>query len=212
MKERYSKKLVRSASQQLREAIQKGETKKALKLLKEKDRGTEEITYNLVTWIDQLQTMLSERLGEQAVYESNVLCDLAVIRRLFRQQHESIGNKLERALQVWTMYHNVDVEVKEDAEKYTLTYYCPTGGMLTSSDKKYGKTKEPHVWSQGRKDMCYFCTHCPTSFELESIDEYGVPDWITNPLDEGRCSRIMYKDPKYIPEEYYRRVGKTKPT
>jgi len=211
MKEQPARKLYQSASAQLRDAIQKGDKEKALQLLEEKDKGARTIVHAVVTQVDLLQKTLGERVGEAAIGDVQALFNQLTVRNLFPSPDEPAEKKLERRLQVWTMYHNVDVEVEEDAEKYTLTYYCPTGGMLRASGKEYGRTKEPHVWSQGKKDICYFCTHCTTAFELESINKFGVPDWITVPLEDGRCSQIIYKDRRYIPEEYYRRVGKTKP-
>ena len=210
MKGQPAKKVYQSVSAQLRDAIQKGDKEKALQLLEEKDKGARTIVHAVVTQVDLLQKTLSEKVGEAAIGEVQAHFNELTVRNLFPSPDDPAEKKLERRLQVWTMYHNVDVEVEEDAEKYTLTYYCPTGGMLRASGKEYGRTKEPHVWSQGKKDICYFCTHCTTAFELESINKFGVPDWITVPLEDGRCSQIIYKDHRYIPEEYYRRVGKTK--
>lgn len=211
MKEQRTKKIFKSATEQLREAIQKGETERALQLLEERDKAVRSTVHSLVLQVDLLQRALSERVGEEAIGDVQALFSQQRLRKLFPRPDEPVEEKLKRRLQAWRTNHNVDIEVEEDSEKYTLTYYCPTGGMLRASGTPYGRTKEPHSWSQGKKDVCYFCTHCTTAFELESISEFGVPYWITVPLENGKCSQIIYKDPRNIPDEYYRRIGKTKP-
>ena len=67
MKEQHAKKVFKSASQQLREAILKGDNEKALKLLEEKDKGARTIVHAVVTQVDLLQKTLSEKVGEEAI-------------------------------------------------------------------------------------------------------------------------------------------------
>lgn len=61
--------------------------------------------------------------------------------------------------------------------------------------------------------MCLYCSHCSLVNEILPIENFGYPNRITeypeNPGDP--CTWYIYKDPDDIPEEYYTRIGKTKP-
>ena len=200
-----------STSAQIRDEVVRNEADSALRLLDEREKWARANIHRPVLEVDTLQRELAGRAGEEAIGEVQALFSRQRVRKLFARPDAPVDERLNKRVEVWTMNHNVDVNVEEGPGQYKLTYFCPTGGMLRASGKPYGRTRDPHPWSQGKKDVCYFCTHCTTAFELESIAEYGVPDWITERLENGLCSQTIYKRPEHIPQEIYQRIGMSKP-
>lgn len=198
-----------SLYRKLRRAIEAGQNERALALLDEIDRNRVRYCNTLVGWIDMLLTTLANRVGEEAVHETHQLFDRRFVRPLFPGITEDPEKRLRTRAYVWTSSHGTDVDIEEDDEKFVLRFRCPSGGNLRASGQ-FGKTQKAHPWSHGQQGMGYYCTHCSTIFEFERIEEFGYPDWLSFPQEGGRCIQYLYKDPKRVPPEYYRRVGKDK--
>ena len=118
-----------------------------------------------------------------------------------------------------------DVEVLEDAERYTIVMDpCGSGGRMRRGDPmdgtpsrlgppyNFGSTREAHWWSWGRKDVPYYCVHCALN-EILPIEWGGAPLWVTDfdPDHAKPCRWHFYKRPELIPAEYWTRLGKEKP-
>ena len=60
--------------------------------------------------------------------------------------------------------------------------------------------------------MPYYCTHCAVN-EILPIEWGGSPLWVTDYDSDANkpCRWLFYKHPKSIPDEYWTRVGATKP-
>lgn len=115
--------------------------------------------------------------------------------------------------------HGQPVKVEEDDEKFTLTMQpCGSGGRLVASGaygppKNFLRVKKPQLITYGKTDVPVYCAHC-VYHELIPIDHVGMPLFTLFPgekMGEDPCRMVLYKDPKAIPEELYRRVGKQKP-
>lgn len=83
----------------------------------------------------------------------------------------------------------------------------------TEAPYNFGVSSRAYDWTWGRKGVCYYCAHCAFVNEQLGIDTYGHPIRITEYPEERsqQCRWIIYKSVDDIPEEYYTRVGRSKP-
>jgi hypothetical protein len=109
--------------------------------------------------------------------------------------------------------------ITEDDEKVTFTMNpCGSGQRLVRrgiyEQGGYGRTREAHDWSYGRKDFPLYCTHCTFMNEAMPIQWSGHPLYPSDPPDDystDPCTWYWYKDPQDIPERHWRRYGAVKP-
>jgi len=126
-----------------------------------------------------------------------------------------------------------DVELLEDDDKWTLRFDpCGSGGRATRGDPvegtpprpqapyEFGVTTEPHDWAWNERGVCHYCAHCCFALELLPAERWGHPVRVVDsPLypaetsgpKPAKCTWTVYKSLEAIPEEAYRRVGRTKP-
>ena len=111
-----------------------------------------------------------------------------------------------------------DFTLIEEKDRYVYRWDpCGSGGALrrraAANGTEVASAKEAHTWTWGREGVCLYCSHCSLVNEILPIENFGYPNRITeypeNPGDP--CTWYIYKDPDDIPEEYYKRIGKTKP-
>ena len=72
----------------------------------------------------------------------------------------------------------------------------------------------PQFLTYGRDDFPVYCAHEPPMETLQ-IDERGTPFVVVEPaadLKRDHCRFLIYKDPDKIPEKYYERLGRKKPS
>lgn len=127
-----------------------------------------------------------------------------------------------------------DFELIETDDRFILRFDpCGSGGRTIRGDliegtpprmqEPYGwsVSTEPHPWNHYQTGVCHYCTHCITLMEEVPIDRFGYPVRVIDPPryghhdEEGapmKCQWQMFKDPTAVPEEYYARTGRTKPT
>ena len=127
-----------------------------------------------------------------------------------------------------------DFELIETEDRYILRFDpCGSGGRTIRGDTIEGTparmeppynwsvSQEPHPWNHSQKGICHYCTHCIRLMEELPMDRFGYPVRVIDPPrygardEEGKlekCQWQMFKDPTKVPEEYYERVGRTKPT
>ena len=125
-----------------------------------------------------------------------------------------------------------DFELFEVEDRYILRFDpCGSGGRIVRGDSIEGTgsrmeapynwsvSKEPHTWNHGQAGICHYCTHCIRLMEEMPIDKFGYPLRVVDPPvypdndpdNRQSCQWQMFKDPTATPEEYYTRVGRTKP-
>jgi hypothetical protein len=128
-----------------------------------------------------------------------------------------------------------DFELIEEEDRYILRFdACGSGGRMVRGDwiedtparmePPYGwkVTEEKHSWNHYTPGICLYCTHCIILMEEMPIDRFGYPvrvidppvypDTNRDPNVRQKCQWQMFKDPTKVPEEYYERVGRKKPT
>jgi hypothetical protein len=126
-----------------------------------------------------------------------------------------------------------DFELTETDDRYILRFDpCGSGGRMVRGDViegtpprteppyEWSVSQEPHTWNHGKTGVCHYCTHCIFLMEEIPIDRFGYPVRVIDPPAQGetepdgspkKCQWQMFKDPTAVPEEYYERVGRTKP-
>jgi hypothetical protein len=127
-----------------------------------------------------------------------------------------------------------DMELVETDDRYILRFDpCGSGGRTIRGDTiegtparmeppyEWSVSEEPHSWNHGQRGICHYCTHCIYLMEEIPIDRFGYPVRVIDPPVFGatepdggpqKCQWQMFKDPTTVPEEYYDRVGRAKPT
>ncbi len=109
--------------------------------------------------------------------------------------------------------------ITEDDEKVTFEMNpCGSGQRLVRKGlyerEGYGRTKEAHDWSFGRKDFPLYCAHCSFTNESLPIQWSGYPVYPSEPPGDystDPCTWYWYKDKDAIPEKYWNRYGAVKP-
>ena len=111
--------------------------------------------------------------------------------------------------------------IEEDEEKLTFRMHpCGSGqrlvlnGAYDSGGEGWGRTREAHDWSFGRKDFPLYCTHCTFMNESMPIRWSGYPLYPSDPpgdYSNDPCTWHWYKDPADIPERHWTRYGERKP-
>lgn len=128
-----------------------------------------------------------------------------------------------------------DFELIETEDRYILKFDpCGSGGRTLRGDTIEGTpprmqppydwkvSEEPQTWNHYTPGVCLYCSHCIILMEEMPMDRFGYPVRVIDPpiYDPERtavgvaqkCQWQMFKDPTTVPEEYYTRVGRTKPT
>ena len=127
-----------------------------------------------------------------------------------------------------------DVELAEDDDKWVVRFDpCGSGGRSNRGDLvegtpprpqapyEFGVTTEPHDWAWNEVGVCHYCAHCCFALELLPAERWGHPVRVVDPPlypaetsgdEPKKCTWTIYKRLEAIPEEAYRRIGRTKPT
>lgn len=124
-----------------------------------------------------------------------------------------------------------EIEVFEEEDRWGMRFDpCGSGGRTYRDDPEaglsprmeepfnFGVTTEEHDWAWNKKGVCLYCVHCCVLNERMPMRRFGYPTRVVDPptwpeaRTGGKCTWYVYKDPKRIPEEIYRRVGFIKPT
>lgn len=111
-----------------------------------------------------------------------------------------------------------DFNLIEEQDRFVFQWDpCGSGGALrrraAAEGKEVESAHEAHPWTWGKKGVCLYCSHCSMVNEILPIENFGYPNRITEyPANPGDpCTWYIYKNPDDIPEEYYTRIGKSKP-
>jgi len=168
-------------------------------------------------WVTGTLSYIWEHDGDDALYESLK----QGLSSRFKQMVESYEKAdFRRKVEMFAMGlrgHLQPIEVEEDEEKVCLTMHpCGSGERLVQEGaygppKNFSTVMDPHPMTYSRPNCPIYCTHEPI-LEILPIEWIGHPVWVAFPPEDrwGGCSFCIYKDPKAIPEEVYKRLGKEK--
>jgi hypothetical protein len=123
-----------------------------------------------------------------------------------------------------------EVSVREEEDRWVVRFDpCGSGGRTLRPDANpdgaarvgtpfgFGVTTERHDWAWGEKGVCLYCVHCCQLQERAPIARLGYPVRVVEPpvwgtaAPRGQCTWSIYKDPRLVPADAYRRVGAAKP-
>lgn len=215
MKKEELKELGVSNWDKLYAAVEKGDKSETLHMVDEIKTKTRMMIDTAFDFVDALLVRIAERLGEEEILPATV----AMIKGR-RQNWEGVGTekfstdaeeRLKVLANILTTGHNINIDIGEDEEKYTVKVPCDTGGRLITQENT-GKTKKAYPWSHSEQDFGYYCAHCVIGPEIGHIENYGYPAWTVSPPKKpgNPCILTIYKDPKFVPEEYYKSLGMDK--
>lgn len=125
-----------------------------------------------------------------------------------------------------------DIGFEEFEDRYVFSFDpCGSGGRTVRGDTIEGTgprmeppynwkvSEEAHDWNHYTPGVCLYCAHCIVLTEQMPMDHFGYPVRVVDPPiygadDSGaqQCKWTVYKDPTAVPEEFYTRAGRTKPT
>ncbi len=183
-------------------------------------------------WLWDLLTQIARRFGEEALGEILRASQGSwMLRRSWKGfLGMSVKERLALTAEIMRSHHggpgqDGELTITEDEHRYSLIMDpCGSGGRMRRGDPvdgtpsrlgapyNFGVTQTAHDWSWGREGVPYYCTHCAMN-EILPMEWGGHPLWVTefNPDASKPCAWHFYKSADAIPEEVYRRVGKTKP-
>lgn len=126
-----------------------------------------------------------------------------------------------------------DIEFEETGDSWVLRFDpCGSGGRSSRGDPiegtgprpdppyNFGVTEGEYDWAWNEKGICYYCAHCCLALELLPAERWGHPVRVvdsprypdeTSGDEPAKCTWTIYKSIEAIPEEAYRRIGRTKP-
>lgn len=210
MKKSELKDLGISNRARFRAAIEAGDKVAALALLDETIRNETKLRNAIVGGMDVLLSFIAERLGEEAVREAMEAWYTREIKPFIGAEagEKDAARRMRNRAYIWTGLHDVDIQVEEDDEKFTLKFPCDTGGMLVGKST-CGRTKGEHRWSNRQKGVAYYCTHCTVAYQSMFAKDFGFPDFIVSPPRKAGdlCVQHIYKDPSSIPQEFRSRFS-----
>jgi hypothetical protein len=173
-------------------------------------------------WITALLSEIGRRMGDDALEEIM----LETVRTWWVPSLEAqakAGDDRAARIKMFAAGlrgHLQPMDVEEDEEKVVLKMRpCGSGGRLILEGKYRGpdgflEIARPQRMTYGRPDFPVYCAHEAAMEEID-IDRNGTPFVVVEPaskLGEEQCSFIIYKDPNSIPEKYYERLGRSKPS
>ena len=204
----------------LLEAIDAGDRGKARRLAKRMYGEFGLLHDGSMFWIAGLQTYIYEKLGIDALEEAEREAHTAEAKTVFAPPEATDLRSLVEHLAGVLRGHMQPVKIEEDDETIRLTMQpCGSGARIIqkggySSEVGLAKVAAPHPVTWGLKDFPIYCTHCPIleRMEVENRGSLGACRILTEPVGSGDCTFVFYKNPADIPEEFYARIGKRKPT
>jgi hypothetical protein len=172
-----------------------------------------------MAWIAGLLTYLYEKGGAAEVEAAERFAHAKEGQLVFLPPEQTdVKFMVERMASELQGHVHQFMTLEEDEEKVVLTNRpCGSGGRLIQMGA-YGpevgmaKIAEPCDLTFNTADYPVYCVHCPL-FNMNAVDEMGDFIFLNNPpeKDGSYCQFIFYKDKADIPEEYYTRLGRTKP-
>lgn len=208
---------------ELGQAIAHGDRDKALALHEKNVEGKKGFHDFAVRWVNLTLKYLHQYGGDEGVLEcmkeyAKTFYPPAIKAWIQGYEEGKLGPEdfpfsdfLRNRATLWQMVHDNLQDWEEDEDTITFTLDpCNSGGFLVAEHaEEVVKTEKAHTWTYGRQIQCY-CLNCTTMWEHGWYQWFGWPLFIMEVPEvgsQGKCTMIMYKDPKKIPDEYYETRG-----
>jgi hypothetical protein len=202
------------------EAIEAGNKDKARELAQRMYREFNHLHDGYMFWVTGLQTYIYKKYGIDAVEEAEREAHTIEAKTVFKPSEKTDFRSRVEHLVSGLRGHLQPIRIEEDDEKVSITMEpCGSGERIVQKggyDPETGlaRVKESHYITWGLKDFPIYCVHCPVMemLDIEKSGNFGSVHLVTEPIYRESCHFVFYKDPKRIPEEFYTRIGKNKPT
>lgn len=178
----------------------------------------------LVAWIQEVQSEIAARFGEDAIRESVTLA----YEHIWKPRYARWGDmspELRLQLSVEGMRgghlsgprHRGDVGVSDEGDRYVMSLDpCGSCGVLRRGDPDSGRpphpsatNQDPHPWTQFRTGMSWYSIHSMIALEYIQMSE-GLPP--LRPVEDcdlpdRPCRWFIYKDVTRPRRIHYERQG-----
>jgi hypothetical protein len=195
----------------VREAIQAGKREEALELLDYVSNEVKVMHDTEHSLAEAASAYIADKMGEEELERFwRELMENPVIPSFLSAQ--TLEDAIRQTAECQRGHFGA-VSVTEEPDRYIVTYR-PCGSLVRLwQTRDVGKTRKPHPWSWNEAGVPYWCTHCNVFFETVPAERTGYPDRVTFPpaTPDEPCVHYYYKDRDDIPEEYFARIGRTKP-
>jgi len=207
----------------LTETIDSGDTDKAKKLAQKMYNEFLSQHDGYRNWVTSLLSEIGRQYGEEVLEEMMQ----KTVESWWVPNLEALADRSggDRRAQVKMFAaglrgHLQPMEVTEDETTITMRMKpCGSGGRLVleglyEGDNAFYKVPGPSKMTYGRRDFPVYCAHEAAMEEID-IEKNGRPFVVVEPaaaLGKDCCEFIIYKDPDDVPDKYFERLGKEKPT
>ena len=221
-----------STYDRLRDAVKAGDKETALQLIDYVQHEWKGLHDVYVDWCYAFLTWIADNCGEEKLPEVFRYCQGKVSIAFYDQMKglKTLKQKVEWQAEQMRAHRSGPgetgtIKIWEEEDRYVISCDpCGAGGRVrrtgeldktpprTGPPFNLGVTKKEYPWSWNMKGIPYYCLHCCIWHEIVPMEKGGAPyitGYSTDP--NGPCEFYFYKDPKLIPEEYYKRVGHEKP-
>ncbi|MBN1568038.1 MAG: hypothetical protein JXA73_09340 [Acidobacteria bacterium] len=201
------------------EAIDSGDKNKAKELAGRMYREFNYLHDGYGIWVSGLQTYIYKKLGIDALEEAEREAHTIEAKTVFTPIEQTDIRSLVEHLASGLRGHLQPITIVEDDEKISLTMQpCGSGERIIQRgayepEVGLARIKDPHPITWGMKDFPIYCVHCPVMemLQIEATGDFGACHIVAEPIHNGSCQFVFYKNPADIPEEFYARIGKKKP-
>jgi hypothetical protein len=203
----------------VQEAIEAGNKERAKELAQRMYREFNFLHDGYVTWVSGLLTYIYKNYGIDVLEEAEREAHTIEAKIAFKPSEKTDVRSRVEDLVGGMRGHLQPITIEEDDEKISITMKpCGSGERIIQkggydSETGLARVKESHPITWGMKDFPIYCVHCPVTemLEIERIGDFNFSHIVTDPIGQEGCHFVFYKDPAYIPKEFYTRIGKNKP-
>jgi hypothetical protein len=201
------------------EAIDSGDKQKAKDLAARMYREFNYLHDGYMFWVSGLLTHIYKKHGIEAVEEAEREAHAIEARAVFKPLEKTDLRSRVEHLASGLRGHLQPITIIEDDEKISLSMKpCGSGERIIqkngySPEIGLARVEGPHPLTWGKKDFPVYCLHCPLfeALEFEANGNFGAVHIVSEPMYQGACQFVFYKNAADIPEEFYTRIGKKKP-
>jgi len=159
----------------------------------------------------QIPTYIADQYGEEYVGKFWRWMLLEPIKEFLDKKY-SIEEMLWLDAEDLRLYDVSNIVVKEETERFVLTYDTNGIPQRQRNPQICGVTKQAWPWSWGKTGMPYSCAELAVKWEILPTELQGYPIRINliSEAPDGSDTYLYYKKPELIPEEYFTRIGMRK--
>jgi len=201
------------------ETIDSGDKEKAKELANRMYKEFNHLHDGYMFWVTGLQSYIYENYGIDALEKAEREAHTTEAKVVFKPPEKTDFWSRVEHLVGGLRGHLQPISVREDDEKVSITMKpCGSGERLIQKgaytpEVGLSTVKGPHCITWGMEELPIYCVHCPIMemLDIENNGDFGSVHLVKTPIYNESCQFVFYKDPAYIPEELYTRLGKKKP-